>query len=211
MKPKSQTVYEELCKTIKNIDIEKCYYLAVMAMNRTLCLCVRFRQYNHFQDLDLLYKFMEENMRDVFEHRQIYSGYNEVKRLFDDLSDRGDEYIYYESDDTREAALKSGLYEFLEEWFSFLGAIRNPLEKYTPEKMVSFITLPIRYLDAYLRDYYFKCFDEEQLQDFINKHEAIESEAERISSDIQSVLSSNRSTLYEKACSYSQLDILAWQ
>ncbi len=209
MKAKSQALYEELCQVVKNMNIEKCYYLAVMGMNRTLCLCPRFEKYNYFQDLALLYKFMEENMKEVFEHRQTYCGYNEVKRLFDDLSDCGDD-IYYESEDAQETALKSGLYEFLEAWFAFLGAIKNSFEKYTPEKMVSFIALPIRYLDAYLMDCYYKHFENEQLQDFINRHTAIESEAKRILSDVKAVLNSDIDTLYERAYSYSKLNILEW-
>lgn len=210
MKAKSQIIYEELCEKVKNMDIEKCYYLAVMGMNRTLCLCSRFSQYYYLQDLNILYKFMQENMKEVFEHRQIYKRYDDVRHLFDDLSNQGDEYLYCESEDIHETALRSGLYEFLETWFAFLRVIKNTFEKYTPEKMVSFITLPVRYLDACLLDYYYKRFDEEQLQDFVNDHNAIRSEIERILSDIQQVLNSNPNVLYERAYLYSKLDILEW-
>lgn len=208
MKAKSQSIYEELCDKVKNLDIEKCYYLAVMGMNRTLCLCPRFSKFDHFQDLNILYDFMQENMKEVFEHRRIYKGYDEVRRLFDDLSDRGAEYIYHGTEDIRETALESGLYTFLETWFAFLRTIKNTFEKYTPEKMVSFITLPVQYLDAYLLEYHYKNINnEEQLQDLVNNHNAIGSEIERILSDIE-VIDSDSDVLYERACRYSKLDIL---
>lgn len=74
--------------------------------------------------------------------------------------------------------------------------------------MVSFITLPIRYLDAYLLEYYFKSFVDEQLQDFVNNHKIVMKETERISSDIKQVVNDDLNVLYENVCMYSSLDIL---
>lgn len=209
MKAKSQAIYEELCKELRNTEIDKCYCLAVMGMNRTLCLCPRLSQFDCLQDLNLLYGFMHENMREVYEHRQTYKGYDAVRSFFDNLSDQEDEYIYFNSEDTKEeTSLKSGLYEFLETWFAFLGLLINSLEKYTPEKMVSFITLPVRYLDAYLLNDYYKSIDERQLQDFVNAHPLITNEAERIRLDCKQVLRSDHNSLYEQVSLYSGIDIL---
>lgn len=208
MKAKSQIIYEELCKESKHLGMDKCYYLAVMGMSRTLCLCLKLSQYNYLQDLDKLYKFIHENTKEVFEHKQIYRGYDNIKLIFDNFSNHEDEGIYYETQDIQEAAFKSGLYEFLETWYAFLRLIKNSLEKYAPDKMISFITLPVRYLDAYLLEYYFKSFDEEQLQDFVNNHKIIDNEIKRISSDIRQVINGDHEALYEKACMYSMIDIL---
>lgn len=208
MKAKSQVIYEELCKESKGLGMDKCYYLAVMGMCRTLCLCSKLSQYNGLQDLDMLYKFINENKKEVFEHKQIYRGYDNIKHIFDNFSNHEDEGLYYETQDIQEAAFKSGLYEFLETWYAFLGVIKYSLEKYTPDKMVSFITLPIRYLDAYLLEYYFKSFVDEQLQDFVNNHKIVMKETERISSDIKQVVNDDLNVLYENVCMYSSLDIL---
>lgn len=208
MKAKSQIIYEELCKESKCLGMNKCYYLAVMGMCRTLCLCSKLSQYNYLQDLETLYKFIHENTKEIFEHKQIYWGYDNIKHIFDNFSNHEDEGIYYETQDIQEAAFKSGLYEFLETWYAFLGVIKNSLEKYTPDKMVSFITLPIRYLDAYLLEYYFKSFAEEQLQDFVNNHKIVMKETERISSDIKKVIKGDFEALYDDVCMYSSLDIL---
>ncbi|MCM1118877.1 MAG: hypothetical protein NC543_05890 [bacterium] len=209
MKAKSQAIYEELCKALRDTEIDKCYCLAVMGMNRTLCLCPRLSRFDRLQDLNLLYGFMHENMREVCEHRQTYKGYDAIRSFFDNLSDQEDEYIYFNPEDTKEeTSLKSGLYEFLETWFAFLGLLINSLEKYTPEKMVSFITLPVRYLDAYLLNDYYKSIDEGQLQDFVNVHPLLTNEAERIRLDCKQVLRSDHNSLYERVSLYSGIDIL---
>ena len=210
MKAKIEVIYEELCCTLKDMDIEKCYYLAIMGMNRTLCLCSKIVKYDFFKNMLILRKFIKENNRDIFDHKQTYSGYNEVCYLFDELSDNWENYIFDDLGEIQDVALNSGLYEFMEAWYAFLGVINSPYKDYTPEKMVFFITLPIRYLESYLTSYFIDCIDEKQLQEFVNDHEIIENEIERIFLDIQLVLSNNREAIYERMSFYSELDILEW-
>lgn len=205
LKEKCQIIYEELCYELKDIDIEKCYYLAIMGMSRTLCLCSRIVTFDFFSDIVIISKFMEDNMKAIFAHKQIYYRYNEVCQFFDELSDNWEDYISNDCERIQDIALKSGLYEFMETWYTFLGIISDSYEHYTPEKMIFFITLPIRFLDSYLTNYFINNIDENKLQAFVNEHKAIKYEVERIFSDIQLVLNNSQDTIYKRISSYSKL------
>lgn len=210
MQDRIQTIYEELCCTLENMNIEQRYYLALMGMSRTLCICPRLAEYDFFQDIDRLTEFMEKNSKDIFEHKQVYNGYRELKALFEGYSEQWEDFLYTDGKESQDAVITGCSDDFLSEWYGFLGAICASDKYITPERTAGNMTLPIRCLDGYLRDYLFYHkgrMKDEQLQDFINEHDAINNEAERISSDIQTVLNSDPETIYKRLYSYSKLNI----
>ena len=210
MEDKIQAIYQELCCTLEDMNMEQRYYLALMGMNRTLCVCSRLAKCDFFQDIDKLTEFMEKNSRDIFEHKQVYNGYSEMKELFERFSEQWEDFLSADWHEGQDAVLTGCLDAFMSEWYGFLGVICASYKYTTPERIAGNMTLPIRCLDGYLRDYIFYHkgrIEDDQLQDFINKHEAIEKEAERISSDIQAVLNSDLETIYKRLYSYSKLDI----
>lgn len=203
----SQEIYEKMLKKQEKLDTNQCYILAVYGMFRTVKLLERVSKDEYFSKLEAFVNFLETNSREIANNS--LGDMEKLQEMIEFLEANAELVENYpESDDVMLQAILGGCYEIFEEWYNFLNLILYSYNDDDKESMVSYFTLPIRFLDNYLANLYYEQYSTKDLQKEINEHKLMLSEIARINEDIKFIEEYTHDSYMKKVEKYITTNIL---
>ena len=204
---KSQEVYEKMLERQKKLNSTQCYVLAVYGMFRTVKILEIVSENEYFSELSILTSFLQSHSIEIANN--VLNDTEKLQEMIEFLETNGELVENYpESDNSKLQAILAGGYELFEEWYNFLNLVLYSYNEDDKQSMVSYFTLPIRFLDTYLSNLYYKQYSANELQIKVNEHDLMLNEIARINEDIQFVEEYTFESYIEKVHKYITTSIL---